>query len=201
MPGSFIFIACPGNCREGSDLKNTIYTVGHSTRTVEDFITLMKAYAIETVIDVRKVAKSRHNPQYSEDALSKSLAEHNISYMRLEGLGGRRHTTKESMNKAWENLSFRGYADYLQTPEFADSINQLIKVAAEKQSVIMCAETLPWRCHRSLIGDALVIRNIAVEDIISEKSCKPHKLTSFAQVNGNTITYPANEPENYSPNP
>jgi uncharacterized protein (DUF488 family) len=177
-------------------LKNTIYTVGHSTRTIEDFITLLKAYAIETVIDVRKIAKSRHNPQYSADALSKSLGEHNISYIRLEGLGGLRHTTKESINKAWENLSFRGYADYMQTPEFAHSIKQLINVAAEKQTVIMCAETVPWRCHRSLIGDALVIRNIAVEDIISEKSCKLHKLTSFAKVNGNTITYPANEFEN-----
>lgn len=171
-------------------MKNTIYTVGHSTRTIQEFITLLKAYAIETVVDVRKIAASRHNPQYSQDALSNSLAEHNISYMRLEGLGGRRHTTKESINKAWENLSFRGYADYMQTQEFAESLNQLIHVAAEKQTVIMCAEAVPWRCHRSLIGDALVIRNITVQDILSEKSCKPHKLTSFAQVNGNTITYP-----------
>jgi uncharacterized protein (DUF488 family) len=174
-------------------MRNTIYSVGHSTRTIEDFIALMKTYEIETVIDVRKIAKSRHNPQYDEDALSKSLSEHNISYKRLEGLGGLRHTTKESINTAWENLSFRGYADYMQTPEFAHSIKQLINIAAEKQTVIMCAEAVPWRCHRSLIGDALVIRNIDVEDIIGEKNCKPHKLTSFAKVNGNTITYPASE--------
>jgi len=176
-------------------LNLTIYTVGHSTRTIENFIALLKAYGIETIVDVRKIPKSRHNPQYSQDALSSSLAEHNISYLRLEGLGGRRPTNKESINKAWENLSFRGYADYMQTAEFVDSLNQLIHIAAEKQTVIMCAEAVPWRCHRSLIADALVIRNIAVQDIISEKSCKPHKLTSFAQVNGNTITYPANEKE------
>lgn len=172
-------------------MKNPIYTVGHSTRTIEDFIHLMKTYAIETVVDVRKIAKSRHNPQYSEDALRKSLGENDITYRRFEGLGGLRHTTPESLNIGWKNVSFRGYADYMQTPEFAESVEQLIALAADSQTVIMCAEAVPWRCHRSLIGDALVIRGIVVEDIISESSCKPHKLTSFAKVNGNTITYPA----------
>jgi len=172
-------------------MKNTVYTVGHSTRTIEDFITLMKTYEIETVVDVRKIAGSRHNPQYGEDGLSKSLAEHNISYVRLEGLGGLRHTTKESINTGWKNMSFRGYADYMQTSEFAIGIKQLIDIAGERQTVIMCAEAVPWRCHRSLIGDALVIRAIAVEDIISEKSCKTHKLTPFAHVSGENITYPA----------
>jgi|GEM_PF-960778 len=176
-------------------MKNAVYTIGHSTRSIEDFINLMKIYKIETVVDVRKIAKSRHNPQFSQDALSKSLGEYHISYVRLEGLGGLRHTTKESINTAWENLSFRGYADYMQSPEFVSSLTQLINIAGAKQTVIMCAEAVPWRCHRSLIGDALVIRNIAVEDIISEKSCKPHKLTSFAHVVGNTIIYSKVEKE------
>jgi uncharacterized protein (DUF488 family) len=171
-------------------MKTTVYTVGHSNRAIDDFINLMKAYKIETVVDVRKIAKSRHNPEYSEDALSTILGEHGISYVRLEELGGWRHTSKVSINTAWENLSFRGYADYMQTPEFADNIKRLINIAEEKRIAIKCAEAVPWRCHRSLIGDALVIRNVAVEDIISEKSCRPHKLTTFANVEGHTVIYP-----------
>jgi uncharacterized protein (DUF488 family) len=137
---------------------NSIYTVGHSTRTIADFIQLMKTYAIETVVDVRKIAKSRHNPQYGEDALHNSLGEHNITYRRFEGLGGLRRTTRESVNTGWKNVSFRGYADYMQTPEFAESLERLVELAINSQTVIMCAEAVPWRCHRSLIGDALVIR-------------------------------------------
>jgi uncharacterized protein (DUF488 family) len=167
-----------------------IYTVRHSTRSIEDFIQLMKTYAIESIADVRKIAKSRHNPQYGEDALRQGLGEHNIAYRRFEGLGGLRRTTRESVNTRWKNLSFRGYADYMQTSEFAESLEKLVELAADSQMVIMCAEAVPWRCHRSLIGDALVIRGIVVKDIISEKNCKPHKLTPFAKVDGNTITYP-----------
>jgi uncharacterized protein (DUF488 family) len=168
-----------------------IYTVGHSTRPIDDFITLMKTYNIERVVDVRKIAKSRHNPQYNEDELHNSLCKQNILYVRMEGLGGLRHTTNASVNKAWENLSFRGYADYMQTSEFKESIEELITIAKEKQTVIMCAEAVPWRCHRSLIGDALLIRDVTVVDIMSEKSSKPHKLTSFAKITGNIITYSA----------
>lgn len=175
---------------ERSNMKNTIYTIGHSTRTIEDFVTLIKAFEIEIVVDVRTMAGSRRNPQYNEDALEACLRDNAISYVHLKGLGGLRRTSKESINTAWNNLSFRGYADYMQTPEFADSLEQLITIAEKKRPVIMCAEAVPWRCHRSLIGDALVVRNIAVEDIISEKSHKPHKLTSFAHVTGHTVTYP-----------
>lgn len=172
-------------------MKNSVYTVGHSTRTIDDFIQLMKLYGIETVVDVRKIAKSRHNPQYNEDALSASLAEQAMLYRRCEGLGGLRRTTLASVNMGWKNASFRGYADYMQTPAFTESLTQLIALATHSQTVIMCAEAVPWRCHRSLIGDALVIRGIVVEDIISEKSCQPHQLTSFAKVSGHTLTYPA----------
>lgn len=172
-------------------MKNTVYTIGHSTRTIEDFVILIKAYGIEIVVDVRKIAKSRHNPQYNEDPLSNSLRAHNISYIRMERLGGLRHATKLSVNDGWENPSFRGYADHMQTAEFRESIEQLITIATEKQAVIMCAEAVPWRCHRSLIGDALMIRNMHVENIISEKSSLPHKITPFAQVEGERIIYPA----------
>jgi uncharacterized protein (DUF488 family) len=169
----------------------TIFSVGHSTRDIQEFVQLLKAYGIETVVDVRKIAKSRRNPQFNESELSQSLRAQGIAYLRMEGLGGLRHTTKISVNTAWENLSFRGYADYMQTPQFIDSIEQLVKVATETQTVLMCAEAVPWRCHRSLIGDALLIRNIPVVDIMSEKSSRPHKLTPFAHVEGTTIIYPA----------
>jgi uncharacterized protein (DUF488 family) len=126
-----------------------------------------------------------------EDELSGSLGNHNVAYIRIVGLGGLRHATQASVNTAWENLSFRGYADYMQTPAFTQSMQQLIQVATAQRTAIMCAEAVPWRCHRSLIGDALEIRNIHVEDIISEKSSRPHTIPSFAHVVGDAITYPA----------
>jgi uncharacterized protein (DUF488 family) len=113
--------------------------------------------------------------------------------MRLEGLGGLRHTSKVSQNTAWKNLSFRGYADYMQTPEFVRSMEELVRIIQEQQTAIMCAEAVPWRCHRSLIGDALLVRNIAVIDIMSEKTSRPHVLTPFAVVDGESITYPGND--------
>lgn len=174
-------------------MKTIIYTIGHSTRTIEEFIKILTIYKVETVVDIRTIVGSRYNPQYNGEELKKSLNEKNIDYIHLKELGGLRHTTKESINKAWKNLSFRGYADYMQTPEFATGIEELIKIAQEKQTVIMCAEAVPWRCHRSLIGDSLVNRDIQVEDIMSEKISKPHKLTPWAKVNGHMITYPKGE--------
>lgn len=168
----------------------TIYTIGHSTRPLNEFIKILEAYGIKALIDVRTIARSRFNPQYNEEAFKACLSEHFISYARMKGLGGLRHTTKESINQAWRNSSFRGYADYMQTPEFTKNIKQLIKVSKDKITVIMCAEAVPWRCHRSLIGDALVVRKIPVEDILSEKNSQPHKLTLFAKIDGTTISYP-----------
>ena len=169
---------------------NAVYTIGHSTRTIEEFIKILESYMIETVVDIRTIAASRHNPQYNEEDLCKSLSRKDIEYIHCKGLGGLRHTTKASINTAWENLSFRGYADYMQTPQFQENLNRLINIIKDKPTVIMCAETLPWRCHRSLIGDALLVLNIEVIDIINEKSSKPHLLTSFAKVKGNRIVYP-----------
>lgn len=176
-------------------MTTTIYTIGHSTRAIEEFIAILKAFHIEMVVDVRTIAKSRHNPQFGEEALRESLTQQGIGYQRLEALGGLRHTTAVSINTAWRNKSFRGYADYMQTPQFAAGIQELLEIAKKARTVIMCAEALPWRCHRSLIGDALLVRGIQVEDIMSEKSSKPHRLTPWAQVDGETITYPAVETE------
>ncbi len=169
----------------------TVYTIGHSTRTIEAFIDILKSCEIEMVVDVRTIAASRHNPQYHEDQLHESLSAEGIGYIHCKGLGGLRQPAKNSINTAWRNASFRGYADYMQTTQFKENIERLIKIAGERHTVIMCAEAVPWRCHRSLISDALLIRNVMVTDIISEKISKPHILTTFANIVGETITYPA----------
>ena len=169
----------------------TLFTIGHSTRTIDEFLDMLSTFRIEIVADVRSIPGSRRNPQFNEDSLRDSLKDNGIGYTHMAGLGGLRHTTKSSINTAWENLSFRGYADYMQTKEFNDSLEQLIVLVKEKVTAIMCAEAVPWRCHRSLIGDALLIRGVKVDDIISKRTVKPHKLTPWARVEGYTITYPA----------
>lgn len=168
----------------------TVYTIGHSTHPIDEFVEILRAYAIALIADVRTIAKSRHNPQFGEEALRESLCEQEIEYLRLEDLGGLRHKTSASINTAWKNLSFRNYADYMQTPEFTEGLDKLIAIAATKTTAIMCAEAVPWRCHRSLIGDALLARGINVIDIMTEKSSKSHEMTSFAKVDGERVTYP-----------
>lgn len=147
-------------------------------------------YEIETVVDVRTIAASGHNPQYNEEDLCKSLSRNGIGYIHCKGLGGLRHITKASINTAWENASFRGYADYMQTAQFQENLDRLIDIIKDKPIAIMCAEALPWRCHRSLIGDALLVLNLEVIDIINEKTSKPHLLTSFAKIKGSRVVYP-----------
>jgi uncharacterized protein (DUF488 family) len=169
----------------------TVFTVGHSNRTWKEFLAILRAHNIKRVIDVRSIPRSRHNPQFDQKTLRKKLRAAKISYVHLRKLGGLRHARKDSKNMGWRNTSFRGYADYMQTAEFAEGLQRLIKLARQRRSAIMCAEAVPWRCHRSLIGDALVVRGIHVEDIMSEKSSRPHSLTSFARVRKNEITYPA----------
>ncbi len=168
----------------------TIYTIGHSTHTFDEFFNILHEFEIGLVVDVRTIPRSRFNPQFNEADLDQSLKQHNIRYTHLKELGGLRHTTKTSINTAWRNSSFRGFADYMQTEEFQKGIEQLILLAQKDRTVIMCAEAVPWRCHRSLIGDALLVRNINVEDIMSEKTSKPHKITPWAKVDGVVITYP-----------
>jgi hypothetical protein len=169
----------------------TIFTIGHSTHPIDEFIALLKHYGIEQLVDVRTVPKSRHVPQFNSEALASAARKQEIAYVHLQALGGLRHANKDSINTGWRNPSFRGYADYMSTDEFAQGIDRLIDLAKKKRTVIMCAEAVPWRCHRSLVGDALLVRGIAVEDIMSATSIRPHKLTEFAKVDGQQITYPA----------
>ena len=169
---------------------NTIFTVGHSTLPVADFIALLQTYGIGSLADVRTVPRSRHNPQFNAEALAESLGAAGIDYVGLRALGGLRHARKDSPNGGWRNESFRGYADYMQTPEFAQGLDELIRLGGARRTAIMCAEAVPWRCHRSLVADALSVRSIPVVEILSATSWRDHKLTPFARVEGMTITYP-----------
>lgn len=176
-------------------MSNPVYTIGHSTRPIDDFIDLLRHNGVELLVDIRTIPKSRRNPQYWHDALEASLAEAGIAYAALPGLGGRRRAAKDSVNTAWRNASFRGYADHMGTEEFSEALDELIEMSRERVTAIMCAEAVPWRCHRSLVADALVVRGIEVRDIISETSVRPHTLRDWAKVDGTTITYPAEEGE------
>jgi len=171
----------------------TIYTIGHSTHSMDEFAAILKAHGIEFVIDVRTIPKSRHNPQYNSDTLAATLHGKDVGYEHLPGLGGLRRAKNDSINKAWENASFRGFADYMQTADFERSLNRLIETAVKQPTVIMCAEAVPWRCHRSLIADALLARGITVMDIMSKTSAKAHTMTPWAHVMGTKITYPGPE--------
>jgi uncharacterized protein (DUF488 family) len=178
--------------RETSSIvgRTTVYTIGHSTRTLDEFIALLGAYAVTRVVDVRTVPRSRHNPQFNRDTLPDSLSNAGLEYLHMPGLGGLRHARSDSLNAGWRNASFRGYADYMQTPEFEENLERLIELAKRDRVAIMCAEAVPWRCHRSLIGDALTVRGIRTEDIMSLTRSQVHALTSFAKARGTNITYP-----------
>ena len=168
----------------------TVFTVGHSTRTIEEFVHLLKAHAIQHVIDVRSIPRSRHNPQFGQDQLPAALHRFGIDYSHLPGLGGRRHARRDSTNTGWRNLSFRGYADYMETAAFKESLNRCLALAHEQRIVLMCAEAVPWRCHRSLIADALLARGVEVSDITSAMHARPYSLTSWARISGADVTYP-----------
>jgi uncharacterized protein (DUF488 family) len=173
------------------DLSPVVLTIGHSTRTINEFIGLLQAHRAKCVVDVRTVPRSRHNPQFSKDSLPGSLKNAGVGYVHVPGLGGLRHAKRDSPNVGWRNASFRGYADYMQTPEFEQSLEELIRLAKQERIAIMCAEAVPWRCHRSLIADALLVRGIRTEDIMSPTRRQVHVLTPFAKVRGNMVTYPA----------
>lgn len=168
----------------------TVLTVGHSTRSIEEFIHLLRAHEVARVIDVRTIPRSRHNPQFNQEAVSASLRKSGIDYLHMPQLGGLRHTKRNSVNLGWCNASFRGFADYMQTPEFDQAIDELIRLAETARTSLMCAEAVPWRCHRSLIADALVVRGIPVEHITSLARRQAHQLTPFAHVEGTHLTYP-----------
>jgi len=174
--------------------KRIIYTIGHSDHTAKEFLEILRAFGIKKLIDVRTIPRSRHNPQFNQARLKAYLTKAGITYLHIKDLGGLRHASKDSRNTAWTNLSFRGYADYMQTEEFQAGLAKLLKSTPKKATAIMCAEAVPWRCHRSLIGDALLVRGVAVQDIFSKSNSKPHTLTPWAKVRGRKITYPATDP-------
>jgi uncharacterized protein (DUF488 family) len=163
-------------------------TIGHSNRSLAELIAMLQAHGVETLVDVRTVPKSRYNPQFNRDALPAPLKAAGIEYVHLPALGGLRHPRKDSTNLGWRNSSFRGYADYMQTAEFAAGLDALMQVTG--RTAIMCAEAVPWRCHRSMIADALTARGIPVEHIMTKETRNPHRMTNFAQVEGTQVTYP-----------
>ena len=168
----------------------TVLTIGHSTRTFEEFVLLLDVYGVDLVVDVRTVPRSRHNPQFNKEVMPDKLKHYGIKYTHMPDIGGLRRPKPNSENLAWQNKSFRGYADYMQTKEFTDNLLKIIALARENRLALMCAEALPWRCHRSLISDALTVRHIKVLHIISPTSTITHELTEFAHVEGTKITYP-----------
>ena len=167
-----------------------IYTIGHSTRPIKSLSEILNAHEIVQVVDVRTIPYSKYTPQFNKEALAESLKSAGIEYIHMKELGGLRHPIKDSVNLGWKNASFRGYADYMQTACFAEAIEKLIEISKNENTAIMCAEAVPWRCHRSLIADALFIRGINVMHILSKTNSREHELTSFARVRGKIITYP-----------
>ena len=171
----------------------SIFTIGHSTRPIDEFIELLHANGVKQLIDIRTIPKSRHNPQFNGDTLAKSLRAARIRYLHMKELGGLRRAKPDSINLGWRNASFRGYADYMQTPDFAEALERAIKLAEARPTALMCAEAVPWRCHRSLVADALLVRGIHALEIIGPAKPKEHKLTPFARVHGKKITYPGDQ--------
>lgn len=167
-----------------------IYTIGHSTRALPAFLELLHGHGIKQLVDVRTIPRSRKNPQFNTDALSQALREAQIRYAHLAALGGLRRAARDSVNTGWRNASFRGFADYMRGPEFEKGLERLIELGSARPAAIMCAEAVPWRCHRSLIADALVVRGINVRHILSAAQVREHTLTSFAEVKEGRISYP-----------
>lgn len=169
----------------------TVLTVGHSTRSLEELRALLGAHGVELLVDVRTVPRSRRHPQFDRDALPGPLGAAGIGYEHVKALGGLRRSRPNSVNTAWQNASFRGYADHMQTEEFEAGLARLLEIARHARTAVMCAEAVPWRCHRSLLADALVARGTAVEHILAMTRCEPHRLTPWARVDGARVIYPA----------
>jgi uncharacterized protein (DUF488 family) len=184
-----------GDVRGDTDLPPVVLTVGHSTRSLDEFLALLAAHSVTQLLDVRTVPRSRHNPQFNRETLPGALETAGILYTHVAGLGGFRRTHPGSPNLGWRNASFRGFADYMQTSEFAECLTEVIAAAARQRLVLMCAEAVPWRCHRSLIADALVVHGVPVEEIVGGARRQVHVLTPFARVDGLNLTYPSAAPE------
>lgn len=172
-------------------MPHRLWTIGHSTRPINEFIALLKTHDIHRLVDVRTVPRSRHNPQFNTESLASSLASTGISYQHSARLGGLREAQRDSVNTGWRNDSFRGYADYMRSDEFWSALDTLMAHSQELRTAIMCAEAIPWRCHRSLIADALLTRGWTVRHIVSETKADQHQLTSFSKVENGRLRYPA----------
>jgi uncharacterized protein (DUF488 family) len=171
-----------------------VFTIGHSTRPQAELIDLLREFGVRTLADVRTVPRSRTNPQFNREELASALPAAGIKYQHLPKLGGlRKGIGATSPNMGWRNESFRGYADYMQTPEFREGLAELLELAEDGPIAVMCAEAVPWRCHRSLIADALLVRGIPSADIQGPGKVISHMLTPFARVDGEEITYPGDE--------
>jgi uncharacterized protein (DUF488 family) len=168
----------------------SIYTVGYSTRSIEEFVEILKTYNITILIDIRAVPQSRHNPQFNKEKLLNALKTCGIKYLHLPEIGGLRHPKKDSINLALETSGFRGYADFMQTKDFTENLLKLVALAKENCLTLMCAEALPWSCHRTLISDVLVIRHVQVLHIINKDNVIEHKLHELAHVEGTKVSYP-----------
>jgi len=169
---------------------STAHTVGHSTRSLEELVEALLHHRVDLLVDIRGFPRSRRTPQFNTERLEADLPGLGLGYVHLPELGGRRRTREGSPNTGWRNKSFRGYADHMQTPAFREGLDRLVRLAEQSHPAIMCAEAVPWRCHRSLVGDALLVRGVDVVDILSVQSSRPHALTSFARVDGDSIVYP-----------
>lgn len=168
-----------------------IFTIGHGTKTFEEFVAILKEEEIRCVVDVRSIPRSRHNPQFNKDSFPGALEPYAIEYLHMSGLGGLRHSRRDSINTGWRNLSFRGFADYMATEEFAESLDKVVALSGARRIVLMCAETLPWRCHRSLIADALAVRGTSVWHLFKAGKREQHRLTPWARIDGKQLLYPA----------
>ena len=169
-----------------------LYTIGHSTRTLDELVALLRAHEVAVLVDIRTIPRSRHNPQFNADTLADALPARELGYVGLPRLGGLRRAGKDSPNMGWRNASFRGYADYMLTEEFEQGLAELRALTERGTVALMCAEAVPWRCHRSLIADALVARGAEVDEISSASRATPHRMTPFAKVTrGGRVTYPA----------
>jgi uncharacterized protein (DUF488 family) len=177
--------------RKRAEAPGTVFTIGHSTRPLEALLDMLKAHGVAVLVDVRTVPRSRHNPQFNKDALPDALRGTGIRYVHLPLLGGlRRGLGAASPNMAWRNTSFRGYADYMQTDEFEEGLSELMALAGSAPTAVMCAEAVPYRCHRSLIADALTARDVEVREISSKTRAAPHRMTPFAKIRNGRVTYP-----------
>jgi uncharacterized protein (DUF488 family) len=176
---------------ETDGARRTLYTIGHSTRSTRELVALLRAHGVAQVVDVRTIPKSRHNPQFNRPALTRSLHLAKIGYRHMTALGGLRHARPDSVNLGWRNASFRGYADYMESEAFVAGLARLEQLAARRPTAIMCAEAVPWRCHRSLIADALTVARWRVLHIESRHAARPHKRTTFLRLRSGKLLYPA----------